>query len=54
MEKAFDGLGEVILAYEMNGEDLPRDHGYPVSSLVGLLRNMSPALLIHVSKLPCR
>jgi sulfite oxidase len=24
VEKAFDGLGEVILAYEMNGEDLPR------------------------------
>lgn len=30
IEKAVDGLGEVILAYEMNGETLPRDHGYPV------------------------
>jgi sulfite oxidase len=30
IEKAVDGLGDVILAYEMNGETLPRDHGYPV------------------------
>lgn len=21
---------EVIIAYEMNGEDIPRDHGYPM------------------------
>ena len=34
VEKAFDGLGEVMLAYEMNGEDLPRDHGYPVRMLI--------------------
>ena len=32
--KAVDGLGEVILAYEMNGEDLPRDHGYPVRMII--------------------
>lgn len=32
--KAVDGLGEVILAYEMNGEDLPRDHGYPVRMVI--------------------
>ena len=23
-------LGDVLLAYEMNGEVLPRDHGYPI------------------------
>jgi hypothetical protein len=34
IEKAFDGLGEVILAYEMNGEELPRDHGYPVRLII--------------------
>lgn len=34
VEKAVDGLGEVILAYEMNGEELPRDHGYPVRMLI--------------------
>ena len=30
--KAVDGLSEVILAYEMNGEDLPRDHGFRFES----------------------
>lgn len=34
IEKAVDGLGEVLLAYEMNGEELPRDHGYPVRLLI--------------------
>jgi sulfite oxidase len=34
IEKAVDGLGEVILAYEMNGEELPRDHGYPVRLII--------------------
>jgi len=30
VEKAIDPWGDTILAYEMNGETLPRDHGYPV------------------------
>ena len=34
MEKAVDGLGDVILAYEMNGKELPRDHGYPVRLII--------------------
>eukprot|EP00538_Stauroneis_constricta_P011208 CAMPEP_0119554022 /NCGR_PEP_ID=MMETSP1352-20130426/6614_1 /TAXON_ID=265584 /ORGANISM="Stauroneis constricta, Strain CCMP1120" /LENGTH=678 /DNA_ID=CAMNT_0007600537 /DNA_START=94 /DNA_END=2130 /DNA_ORIENTATION=- len=34
IEKAVDPLGEVILAYEMNGEELPRDHGYPVRMII--------------------
>ena len=34
IEKAVDGLGEVLLAYEMNGEELPRDHGYPVRLVI--------------------
>ena len=34
IEKAVDGQGEVLLAYEMNGEELPRDHGYPVRLLI--------------------
>lgn len=33
-EKAIDPKGDVILAYEMNGEPLPRDHGYPVRAVV--------------------
>merc|ERR1719383_294370 len=30
MEKVIDPFGDVILAYEMNGETLPPDHGYPL------------------------
>ena len=30
IEKALDPFGDAILAYEMNGEPLPRDHGAPV------------------------
>ena len=33
IEKAVDPFGDTILAYEMNGEPLPRDHGYPVRLL---------------------
>lgn len=32
--KAIDPKNEVLLAYEMNGEELPRDHGYPVRVVV--------------------
>ena len=34
IEKGFNPYGDVILAYEMNGEDLPRDHGFPVRVVV--------------------
>jgi sulfite oxidase len=34
IEKAVDGLADVMLAYEMNGKVLPRDHGYPVRMLI--------------------
>lgn len=30
LAKAMDPRGDVILAYEMNGQPLPRDHGFPV------------------------
>jgi len=33
IEKVVDPFGDVILAYEMNGETLPRDHGFPVRCL---------------------
>lgn len=32
--KALSPFGDVILAYEMNGEALPRDHGYPLRAIV--------------------
>ncbi|KAK7086564.1 hypothetical protein SK128_028013 [Halocaridina rubra] len=34
IEKALDPHGDVILAYEMNGEPIPRDHGYPLRVIV--------------------
>ncbi len=33
IEKVVNPFGDAILAYEMNGETLPRDHGYPVRLL---------------------
>nr|CAH7716926.1 unnamed protein product [Callosobruchus chinensis] len=32
--KAVDERGDVLLAYEMNGSALPRDHGYPIRVIV--------------------
>lgn len=34
MHKVLDPLGDVILAYEMNGEPIPRDHGYPLRVVI--------------------
>ena len=34
IDKALDAHGDVMLAYEMNGNTLPRDHGYPLRVLV--------------------
>lgn len=33
-ETAFDKRREVLLAYEMNGQELPRDHGFPLRVVV--------------------
>ena len=30
IEKAMNPYGDVLVAYEMNGEEIPRDHGYPL------------------------
>lgn len=32
--KAMDKYGDVILAYEMNGQPLSRDHGFPIRVIV--------------------
>lgn len=32
--KGLDPKGDVLLAYEMNGEELPRDHGFPLRAIV--------------------
>lgn len=34
IDKAMDPRGGVILAYEMNGVPLPRDHGFPIRVVV--------------------
>ncbi|KAG0057067.1 hypothetical protein BGZ83_001916 [Gryganskiella cystojenkinii] len=34
LKKAMDPVGDVILAYEMNGKPLTRDHGYPLRVIV--------------------
>lgn len=34
MEKAMDLRGDCLVAVEMNGESIPRDHGYPVRAVV--------------------
>jgi sulfite oxidase len=34
ISKAIDPSGDVILAFKMNGEDLPRDHGFPLRVIV--------------------
>ena len=34
VEKALDPRGDCLLAYKMNGEDIPRDHGYPLRAVV--------------------
>jgi DMSO/TMAO reductase YedYZ molybdopterin-dependent catalytic subunit len=34
VEKALSPWGDVVLAYEMNGAAIPRDHGYPVRAVV--------------------
>eukprot|EP00316_Scyphosphaera_apsteinii_P000846 CAMPEP_0119321010 /NCGR_PEP_ID=MMETSP1333-20130426/54139_1 /TAXON_ID=418940 /ORGANISM="Scyphosphaera apsteinii, Strain RCC1455" /LENGTH=525 /DNA_ID=CAMNT_0007327867 /DNA_START=23 /DNA_END=1600 /DNA_ORIENTATION=+ len=33
-EKALSEVGDVLLAYEMNGQPLPSDHGYPLRAVV--------------------
>lgn len=34
MNLVLDPLSEVIIAYEMNGEDIPIEHGYPLRLVV--------------------
>jgi len=34
VQKAFDKYGDVLIAYEMNGVEMPREHGYPLRAVV--------------------
>lgn len=54
LSKAMDPRGDVILAYEMNGQPLTRDHGFPLRCIVpGVVgaRNVKWIGKITVSKL---
>eukprot|EP01129_Flabellula_baltica_P012618 TRINITY_DN571_c0_g1_i1.p1 TRINITY_DN571_c0_g1~~TRINITY_DN571_c0_g1_i1.p1 ORF type:complete len:890 (-),score=203.17 TRINITY_DN571_c0_g1_i1:2435-5074(-) len=53
LRKALDKYGDVLLAYEMNGQELPRDHGYPIRlvapGIVGA-RNVKWLKSLYLSK----
>ena len=34
LSRAFDPEAKVMVAFEMNGADIPRDHGYPLRFVV--------------------
>lgn len=34
LSKAVNKDGDVLLAYEMNGQPIPRDHGFPIRVIV--------------------
>lgn len=50
IKKAVDPQGDVLLAYGMNGKPLPRDHGYPLRSIVpGHVAARSVKWLRHIT-----
>ncbi|KAL6876905.1 Oxidoreductase, molybdopterin-binding domain-containing protein [Trichoderma novae-zelandiae] len=50
IRKAVDPQGDVLLAYGMNGQPLPRDHGYPLRSIVpGHVAARSVKWLSHIT-----
>eukprot|EP00934_Nitzschia_sp_Nitz4_P003542 Nitzschia sp. Nitz4//scaffold320_size20398//10095//12176//NITZ4_008677-RA/size20398-augustus-gene-0.2-mRNA-1//1//CDS//3329547756//3532//frame0 len=53
IEKAMSPYGDCLIAYEMNGDILPRDHGYPLRVIVpgyGGIRNVKWVNKIEVAK----
>uniref|UniRef100_A0A7S2MXZ7 sulfite oxidase n=1 Tax=Helicotheca tamesis TaxID=374047 RepID=A0A7S2MXZ7_9STRA len=53
IDKAMNPYGDCILAYEMNGEPLPRDHGFPVRVIVpgySAVRNVKWVSKVQLSK----
>ncbi|KAK7423993.1 hypothetical protein QQZ08_008817 [Neonectria magnoliae] len=50
MKKAVDPQGDVLLAYGMNGQPLPRDHGFPLRAIVpGHVAARSVKWLSHIT-----
>lgn len=55
IEKVIDPFGDAILAYEMNGETLSRDHGFPVRLLApghAGCRNVKWVKTINITETP--
>ena len=55
-DKAIDPFGDVILAFEMNGEPIPRSHGYPVRAIVpghAGARNCKYLEKVSITDTPC-
>ena len=55
-DKAIDPFGDVILAYEMNGQPIPRSHGFPVRAIVpghAGARNCKYLEKVTVTDTPC-
>jgi len=55
-EKAIDPYGDVIVAYEMNGQPIPRSHGFPVRAIVpgnAGARNCKFLERITITTVPC-
>lgn len=55
-DKAIDPFGDVLVAYEMNGKDIPPSHGYPVRAIVpghAGARNCKFLECISVTDTPC-
>jgi len=56
-EKAIDPFGDCIVAWEMNGEDIPRSHGYPVRCIVpghAGARNCKFLEKVTITNVPCK
>ncbi len=51
VDKAWDKSGDVLLALTMNGETLPRDHGYPVRVIAPGTASLF-AILFQVERCP--
>jgi len=50
IEKALSELGDCILAYEMNGAPIPRDHGGPLRAIVPGYAGVGPARQVVVRR----
>ena len=56
-DKAIDPFGDVLIAYEMNGQPIPRSHGYPIRAIVpghAGARNCKFLEKVTITNTPCK